>query len=59
MPKHTAKFKFVKETTNTVKYDEVKTPGTPPIIGQQYVQKWLLPSPFPTEITITVEFDGE
>lgn len=36
----TIKFKKVKETKNTVKFEEVVAAGKPPVIGQLYVQKW-------------------
>ena len=29
-----------KETKNTVKFAEAPKPGTPPVIGTLYVQKW-------------------
>jgi hypothetical protein len=33
-------FTKVKETKNTIRYDETPQHGQPPIIGVLYVQKW-------------------
>ncbi len=54
-----SKFKFERETTNTVRYMEVDDdgfkigPGAP--IGTLYVNRSALPRPFPQSLTITVE----
>jgi hypothetical protein len=33
---------FEKETKNTYRFKEVEVPGEPQIIGQAYIQKWLI-----------------
>ena len=33
-------FEKEKETKNTVKFEEKPEPGSPPVIGSLYVQKW-------------------
>lgn len=36
----TVQFEYEKETKNSVRYKEVPEPGTAPIVGTLYVQKW-------------------
>ncbi len=48
-------FKFERETKNTVRFEEVAVPGTPPIMGTVYVQKWVLDQPLPQTIKVTLE----
>jgi hypothetical protein len=40
MEKRTLRFRKVKETKNTVKFEEVPEAGQPPAVGTLYVQKW-------------------
>jgi len=42
-----------KETKNTVKFAEKPEPGTPPVIGTLYVQKWAAGDA--TEVIVTLE----
>lgn len=34
------KFKKLKETKNTVRFEEETEDGQPPVIGSLYIQKW-------------------
>jgi hypothetical protein len=36
------KFKKLKETKNTVRFEEEPEDGQPPVIGTLYVQKWFV-----------------
>ena len=55
MESKTAIFKYERETKNTVRFEEVTVPGTPPIMGTAYIQKWLLAQPLPQSIKVTLE----
>ena len=58
MEARTVIFKFERETKNTVRFEEVLTPGTPPVMGTVYIQKWLLDQPLPQSIKVTLEDAG-
>ena len=36
------KFKKLKETKNTVRFEEEPEDGQPPVIGTLYIQKWFV-----------------
>ncbi len=36
------KFKKLKETKNTVRFEEEAEDGQPPVIGTLYIQKWFV-----------------
>ncbi|HEY9134296.1 MAG TPA: hypothetical protein VIM85_00715 [Pseudomonadales bacterium] len=46
------KFKYEKETKNSVRYQEVPEEGKAPVVGTLYVQKWFAGSTKHIEITI-------
>ena len=46
-----------KDTKNTYRYKEVPAPNEPPRVKHLYVQKWALPLPPPTGITVTIDTD--
>ena len=48
-------FTLEKETKNTMRYTEQPVKGSPAIVGTLYIQKWALPQPAPTTITVTIE----
>lgn len=52
MPNQLIKFKFEKETKNSVRYKEVPAAGQAPIVGSLYVQKWFAGSSKFLELTI-------
>ena len=52
MTKKVVKFKYEKETKNSVRYQEVPDDGTAPIMGTLYIQKWFAGSSKHIEITI-------
>lgn len=49
----TRNFKRVKDTKHTTVYEEQPQPGTPPIVGTIYVQKWFAGEA--QEVRVTVE----
>ena len=53
MPQKIVKFTKAKETKNTVKFDEMPEPGTPPIIGALYLQKWYAGASAAVSLTVT------
>jgi hypothetical protein len=52
MSKATIKFTYEKETKNSVRYQELPEPGTAPIVGTLYVQKWFAGDSKTLELTI-------
>ena len=38
----TLSFKRLRETKNTVRFEEDTPPGKPPVIGTIYIQKWFI-----------------
>ncbi|HPA16139.1 MAG TPA: hypothetical protein PLU30_00230 [Verrucomicrobiae bacterium] len=45
MPENTTttlSFKRLRETKNTVRFEEDAPPGKPPVIGTIYIQKWFI-----------------
>lgn len=54
MDKKMVKFTREKETKNTVKFQEMPAPGSPPVIGTLYVQKWAVGD----AQTLTVYIEG-
>ncbi len=55
MGEKTLVFAFLQETKNTVRFQEKPEPGTPPIVGSLYVQKWAFPGDIPQELTVTIK----
>ena len=55
MSKKIVKFEFEKETKNSVRYKEIPEPGTAPIIGTLYVQKWFAGDTKAMEITLEMK----
>lgn len=55
MDAFTVTFEVEKTTKNTVRYAEVPAPGEPARIGTLYVQAWVLGTPAPAQLTVTVE----
>lgn len=54
--KVTRMFRFLKETKNTVRYEEQLLEGEGLVVGNLYIQKAALPDGDPPkEVTITVE----
>jgi hypothetical protein len=54
--KTTVKFKEVRQTKNTVRFDEVVADGDPTAIGSLYVQKFTLKElGNPETLTVTLE----
>ena len=51
-------FNKERETPGTQRYKEQTDPGEPYVIGTMYIRKNFLPSPFPAELTVTIE-DGQ
>ena len=51
-------FVLEKETKNTVRYQEEPAPGTPPVVGSLYVQKWALAPAYPARLTVTIAVNG-
>ena len=52
MSKVSIKFLYEKETKNSVRYKEEPEPGTAPIVGTLYVQKWFAGDSKSLEVTI-------
>lgn len=52
--KKTVVFEKERDTRNTVVFTENPEPGTPPIIGTIYLQKWFVREN--EKVTVTVEF---
>lgn len=48
-------FTKVKETKNTVKFEEEQVAGKPPVIGTLYVQKWA--AGMATKAVVTLELN--
>jgi hypothetical protein len=48
----TLTFEYEKETKNSVRYQEVPEPGTAPVMGTLYVQKWFAGGAKHLEVTI-------
>lgn len=51
-------FEMEKETKNTIRYQEEKVEGQPPVIGTIYVQKWALTG-IPSKVKVTLEWEGK
>jgi hypothetical protein len=49
-------FKRLRETKNTIRFEEEAETGHPPVIGTIYIQKWFVGDA--AEITVTVEKEG-
>lgn len=47
-------FEKERDTKNTVVFTEKPEPGTPPVIGTIYVQKWFVADH--DKLTVTIEF---
>ncbi|HPA19660.1 MAG TPA: hypothetical protein PLU30_18070 [Verrucomicrobiae bacterium] len=51
--KTTLEFKRLRETKNTVRFEEQTEPGKPPVIGTIYIQKWFIGDA--ENVTLTME----
>ena len=54
--KTTIEFRKLRDTKNTVRFEEETAPGKPPVIGVIYVQKWFAGSA--EKLTVTIEKEG-
>ncbi len=54
MESQTLTFTLERETKNTIRYQE-DAAGKPPAIGTIYVQKWLLGTTPPKNLSVTIE----
>jgi hypothetical protein len=48
-------FKRLRETKNTVRFEEETDTGKPPVIGTIYIQKWFIGDAAEINVTITPE----
>ena len=55
MPIATVLFDLERETKNTVRYAETPAPGHEPVVGTLYLQKRVLPTPYPERVKVTIE----
>jgi|GEM_PF-467554 len=55
--KKTMLFQKERDTKNTVVFTEKPDPGTPPVIGTLYLQKWFVGES--EKISVTVEFGSQ
>jgi len=46
------KFKKLKETKNTVRFEEEPEDGQPPVIGTLYIQKWFVKDRYQLRVSI-------
>ena len=46
-------FKRLRETKNTVRFEEQTEPGKPPVVGTIYIQKWFIGDA--QSVTLTLE----
>ena len=51
----TLSFKRLRETKNTVRFEEQTEPGKPPVIGTIYIQKWFIGDAEAMTVTVTPE----
>jgi len=51
----TIEFRRLRDTKNTVRFEEETTPGKPPVIGTIYIQKWFAGDTDKLTVTITKE----
>ena len=51
----TMTFKRLKETKNTVRFEEQTDPGKPPVIGTIYIQKWFIGGAATMTVSVTPE----
>ena len=51
--KTTLEFKKLRDTKNTVRFEEETEPGKPPVIGTIYIQKWFIGDA--ENVTLTLE----
>lgn len=49
------RFRLNKYTENTLQYKEVRSESEPLRMGTIYIQKWLVPQPYPDLISVTVD----
>jgi len=50
-------FRKLRDTKNTVRFEEEVTPGKPPVIGTIYVQKWFACDA--NKLTINIDKEGK
>ena len=55
--KTTVVFRRLRDTKNTVRFEEEQSSGNPVIIGTLYLQKWFVGDA--EQITITIEKEGK
>lgn len=55
--KTTIVFRKMRETKNTVRFEEETSSGKPPVIGTIYIQKWFTGNT--EQLTVTIERKGE
>ena len=53
--KTTLNFKRLRETKNTVRFEEKTEPGKPPVIGTIYIQKWFIGEAAAMTVALTPE----
>ena len=51
------KFKKLKETKNTVRFEEEPEDGQPPVIGTLYIQKWFVKDRDQVRVSIDLSED--
>ncbi|MCC6355997.1 MAG: hypothetical protein IT577_19090 [Verrucomicrobiae bacterium] len=51
----TLSFKRLRETKNTVRFEEETEPGKPPVIGTIYIQKWFIGDAEAMTVAVTPE----
>jgi hypothetical protein len=51
----TLSFKRLRETKNTVRFEEQTEPGKPPVIGTIYIQKWFIGDADAMTVAVTPE----
>ena len=52
-------FEKEKETPNTIRFKEKNEPGTPPVMGTLYLQKWFIGDVSSVQVTIEFGDTGE
>ncbi len=53
----TIEFRRLRDTKNTVRFEEETTPGKPPVIGTIYIQKWFAGDT--DKLTVTIAKEGK
>lgn len=50
------RFEKEKVTKNTVRFQEITEPGSPPVMNTLYLQKWVVGNA--DKVTVTIDIDG-